>query len=181
MEQYFTVAVTHFVNQGIEKQFEEALNLVIEEARLFNGCKGIQSVKLKDDLNNEYLLLVRFDTESNYMIWESSGIRKEWVERLELYVSKESKVRVQEGFEFWFAQQEKLAPTKWKMAIIVWLVIFPLILVLTTLAGKYLTSLHPYLRMLVVSIIMVSSMTYFIMPKITNVFSFWIFKKVNKK
>ena len=102
------------------------------------------------------------------MIWESSEIRKEWVERLELYIRKESKVHVQEGLEFWFAQQEQFAPTKWKMAIIVWLVIFPLILVLSTLAGKYLTSLHPYLRMLVVSIIMVSSMTYFIMPKITN-------------
>ena len=90
---------------------------------------------------------------------------------LEAYIHQASNIRYQEGLEFWFSLPEmpKVAvPTKWKMAVLTWLVIYPLILLLSTLAGWYLSMFHPFFRMLIVSGILVTLMTYVLMPNITR-------------
>jgi len=99
----FTVAVTHFVKKESEEEFELALNQVIAKARRFIGYQGIQTVKLNDALGNEYLLLVRFDNEANYKEWEESDVRNDWAKELQRFVIRESKLRYQEGIEFWFS------------------------------------------------------------------------------
>jgi len=174
------IAVSHYVIKTKEKDFHKALLGVIEKAKSFQGYQEIKSLKLEDNDNLEFLLLAKFDNETNYKAWEDSDTRKNWSNELKKFVTKQSKVRHQEGLEFWFdlpKQPNTIVPTKWKMGLVTWLVIFPLILILTSLANKYLTFLHPNLKMLFVSLILVSFMTYFLMPKITKVFAFWIFKK----
>lgn len=180
MQNNITIAISHYVKQGKEQNFEEALKQVIAQAKTFEGYEGIQIIQPNNKVENEYLLLVRFDNEANYKHWENSEVRKKWSQELKDYIHKESQIRHQEGLEFWFSLPKTPAPvppTKWKMAVLTWLVIYPLILVLSSLAGMYLTFLHPFLRMLVVSMLLVSAMTYFLMPNITKIFAKWIFKR----
>jgi len=182
MQNNITIAVSHFVKQGKEQAFEEALKQVIQQAKTFEGYEGIQIIQPNNKTENEYLLLIRFDSEVNYKHWEKSEVRNNWVEELQNYIHKESQVRYQEGLEFWFSLPEISAPvppTKWKMAVLTWLVIYPLILIFSTLAGMYLDFLHIFLRLLIVSMILVTSMTYFLMPMVTKIFAFWIFPKKN--
>ena len=179
MQNLFTVVVSHFVKKGKEKAFEGALKQVIEKAKNYQGYEGIQTFQLRNKVENEYVLLVRFDTESNYQNWAASTTRKDWVQELKQYISKESEVKYQEGLEFWFSlpQMSAEAPEKWKMAILTWMVVYPLVLSLSTIAGIYLGFVPLFLRMLLVSMSMVTLMTYLVMPKITRLFAFWIFKK----
>lgn len=153
---------------------------VIEQAKTFKGHEGIQIIKPNNKTENEYLLLIRFDNEANYQHWKDSDIRNNWFEELQNYIHKESQIRYQEGLEFWFSLPQMPAPvppTKWKMAVLTWLVIYPLILIFSTLAGMYLGFLHIYLRLLVVSMILVATMTYVLMPNVTKIFAKWIFKR----
>lgn len=180
MKENITIVVSHYVQQGKEQEFERALKQVIEQAKSFEGYDGIQTIKVNNKVENEYILMIRFDTEYNYRIWESSNIRKAWSKELKEYILKESQVRFQEGLEFWFSlpqQTNTTVPKKWKMALLTWVVIYPMILALSTLSGVYLSFVHPFLRMLIVSMILVTLMSYFIMPKVTTIFASWIFNK----
>ena len=180
MNKNITIAISHYVRQGMESAFEEALEKVIQQAKLFKGYEGIQIIKPNNKNDNEYLLLIRFDEEANYRAWEHSDIRKNWSKELHSYIHKESQVRHQEGLEFWFSSPGGVSPkppVKWKMALLTWMVIYPLIILFSMLATTYLGFLQPPLRMLLVSMVLVSAMTYFLMPGITKLFAGWIFPK----
>jgi antibiotic biosynthesis monooxygenase (ABM) superfamily enzyme len=180
MQNNITIVVSHYVKRGKEQEFERALKQVIEQAKSFKGYEGIQTIQVNNKVENEYILLIHFDTEPNYRTWESSNIRRAWSKELKEYIIKESKVRFQEGLEFWFSLPQlsnSIRPKKWKMAILTWMVIYPMILALSTLVGVYLNFMPAFLRILIVSMILVSLMTYLVMPKVTTVFASWIFKK----
>lgn len=179
MENNFTVVVSHYVKPDKVQEFKEALKQVIQKAKAYKGYEGIQIIQVNNKTAEEYVLLIRFDTEVNYNIWAKSKPRNEWFEELKTYIVKESKIRYQEGLEFWFSLPQittAQAPKKWKMAILTWMVIYPLVLTLSTLVGIYLYFLPPFLRVLTVSLILVPLMTYVVMPQVTKTFATWIFK-----
>ncbi len=180
MENNYTVVVSHFIKQDKKEDFEQALKQVIEKAKTYKGYEGIETIQVNNTEGNKYILLVRFNTQENYQAWATSNTRKTWSQQLKNYHIKNSKVRYQEGLEFWFSlPQMPVAqpPKKWKMAILTWMVIYPMVLLLSNLAAIYMDFAPLFLRMLLVSMLLVSLMTYFIMPKITTLFAFWIYKK----
>jgi antibiotic biosynthesis monooxygenase (ABM) superfamily enzyme len=61
------------------------------------------------------------------------------------------------------------------MAIVTWLGVFPIIAVLYSLFGHWLFLLPSLLRALVFSVVMVTLMTYVIMPRVTRLFAFWLY------
>ena len=180
MSDSITIVISHYVKIGLEQEFEQALKSVIQQAKQFKGYEGVQIIQPNTNAHNEYLLLVRFDSEANYQTWQRSDIRRGWSERLQRFIQKESQVCFQEGLEFWFSRPQistLVPPTRWKMALITWLVIYPLILLLSNIVGLYLGFLPLSLRLLLVSMTLVALMTYFLMPWVTKTFAFWIFPK----
>lgn len=67
-------------------------------------------------------------------------------------------------------------PKKWKMAVLVWLVIYPTISLISILLGDWLGQLHVLLRTFVMSIILVPFMIFIAMPQITKLFNKWLTK-----
>ncbi|MEL7121215.1 MAG: hypothetical protein AAFO07_17330 [Bacteroidota bacterium] len=63
----FTITVSHFVRRGKEQVFEAALKQVIQQAKSFSDYIGIQLIRPTNKFQNEYLLLVRFDNQENWM------------------------------------------------------------------------------------------------------------------
>jgi uncharacterized protein len=66
------------------------------------------------------------------------------------------------------------------MAIITWLAVFPLATVLFMLLNPLLAGTSVVLRTLVFTMVMVSLMTYVVMPHMTRLFSFWLYPKKKK-
>ncbi|MEM9679932.1 MAG: antibiotic biosynthesis monooxygenase [Bacteroidota bacterium] len=97
MENNFTVAISHFVKPEKKQAFEQALKKVIAKAKEYSGHEGIETIQVNNAVENEYLLLVRFDNEVNYTTWAKSQTRKDWSRELKDYVLRESEVRFQEG------------------------------------------------------------------------------------
>ena len=179
MNQSQTIVISSYVKEGVEAEYEEQLKQIIDAAKSFQGYQGVQVIKPASS-ENEYLLFVRFDSRSNYKKWESSSERQHHKKLLQPYLKKESYIRYQEGLEFWFNNQKSMPtvpPTKWKMALLTWATIYPLILTLSYLVGLMLKYTHIFINMMVVSITLVLLMTYLLMPTVTRIFSFWIFPK----
>jgi antibiotic biosynthesis monooxygenase (ABM) superfamily enzyme len=66
-------------------------------------------------------------------------------------------------------------PKKWKMAIVIWLAIYPLITLVFLLFGKYLVQINPLpLRTFIMTIIIVPTMVYLAMPSIQKILSNWL-------
>jgi antibiotic biosynthesis monooxygenase (ABM) superfamily enzyme len=66
-------------------------------------------------------------------------------------------------------------PKKWKMAIVVWLAIYPLITIVFLLFGKYLVQINPIpLRTLIMTLILVPLMVFLVMPLIQKLLKNWL-------
>jgi antibiotic biosynthesis monooxygenase (ABM) superfamily enzyme len=86
----------------------------------------------------------------------------------------EEKVHVLTGLETWFTLPSKPgepAPPRYKMVVVTWLAVFPLITAILLLFGPLLSQLPMLLRTLVLTGVMVTMMTYVVMPLV----SLWLY------
>lgn len=68
-------------------------------------------------------------------------------------------------------------PKKWKMAIVIWLAIYPLIILIFALLGKQLILIEPLpLRTLIVTLIAVPTMVFVLIPALQKLLHNWLFK-----
>jgi antibiotic biosynthesis monooxygenase (ABM) superfamily enzyme len=87
-------------------------------------------------------------------------------------------VRTLTGLETWFTLPAKPgapSPPRYKMAVVTWLAVFPTVLVIFSLFSPVLNMMPTVLRTLVFTLVMVTLMTYVIMPRMTRLFSFWLY------
>lgn len=68
-------------------------------------------------------------------------------------------------------------PKKWKMAIVIWLAIYPLITTIFALLGKQLMLINPLpLRTLIITIIAVPIMVFILIPTLQKLLRNWLSK-----
>ena len=173
-----TAVASRRVKQGREQEFEEWVSGILDAANRFPGYLGSEVLRPSEPEDNEYKIIFRFDHASNLHAWENSEERQRWLSRSRPLLYQEEKVHVLTGLETWFTLASKPgepAPPRYKMAIITWLAVFPLVAVIFSLFGQWLNMLPTLLRTLVFTVVMVTLMTYVIMPRMTRLFSFWLY------
>jgi antibiotic biosynthesis monooxygenase (ABM) superfamily enzyme len=68
-------------------------------------------------------------------------------------------------------------PKKWKMAVIIWLAIYPLITLIFVLLGKQLILINPLpLRTLIITLIAVPIMVFALIPALQKLLHKWLYK-----
>ena len=167
------------VKRGREKEFEAWVPGILGAAREFPGYLGSDVLRPSDPGDDEYSIVYRFDHASNLRRWEESEERRRWLDRAAPLV-REEKVRRLTGLETWFtlpAKRGEPAPPRYKMAVITWLAVFPLATVIFLILQPLLGGAPSVLRTLVFTLIMVTLMTYVVMPRMTRLFSFWLYPK----
>jgi hypothetical protein len=148
------------------------------EARKAPGYLGSEVLRPSDSDDDEYRIVFRFDHASNLHAWENSEERRRWLRKSRPMLHEEEKVHVLTGLETWFTLPSKAgepAPPRYKMAAVTWLAVFPVVMVIFSLFGQWLNLLPTLLRTLVFTLVMVTLMTYVIMPRMTRLFSFWLY------
>ena len=68
-------------------------------------------------------------------------------------------------------------PTRYKMFLLTWLAIYPLITVIFLLFGSWLSALPLLVRTFLLTGVLVYLMTYFVMPKLMQMFHGWLYLK----
>jgi antibiotic biosynthesis monooxygenase (ABM) superfamily enzyme len=142
------------------------------------GYLGSEVLRPSDnEVDNEYRVVFRFDHASNLHTWENSEERQRWLRKAEPLHHGE-KVHVLTGLETWFTLPSRAgepAPPRYKMVVVTWLGVFPIVTIIFSLFGHWLSLLPTLVRTLVFTAVMVTLMTYVIMPRMTRIFAFWLY------
>jgi hypothetical protein len=172
-----TAVASRRVRPGREEEFEQWVADILAAANAFPGYLGSEVLRPSGPEDDEYQIVFRFDHASNLKRWEDSEERRRRLREVQPLV-REEKVRVLTGLETWFTLPSKPgepAPPRYKMAAVTWLAVFPLITAIFFAFEPLLNQLPMVLRTLVLTMVMVTLMTYVIMPRLTRLFSFWLY------
>lgn len=175
-----TAVATRRVKPGREREFEEWVSGILRAAGEFPGYLGSNVIRPSNSDDNEFQIVFKFDHASNLKRWEGSQERRLWLRKSRDLLLEEEHVRVLTGLETWFtlpSRPGEPSPPRYKMAIVTWIAVFPLATTIFAITQPLLGGLPTVLRTLVFTITMVTLMTYVIMPRMTRLFSFWLYPK----
>lgn len=173
-----TVVISRKVQPQYRVAFEEFISGITSAAATFEGHLGVNISRPNTPENNEYKIIFKFDRASNLRIWQQSETRRQWLARAESLCLEKPTVQILTGLETWFTlQSAKLSnrPPRYKMAVIILTTIIPIKILNNFTLVPLLSSLPFLIRNLMTSIIMVLMMTYVIMPRMTRLFSKWLY------
>ncbi|MCU7845249.1 MAG: antibiotic biosynthesis monooxygenase [Candidatus Thiodiazotropha sp. (ex Monitilora ramsayi)] len=173
-----TVMVTRKPIPGKEPEFEAYLTGITHAAMQQSGHMGTNVFRpTKPD--GAYRIVFKFDRRSNLEKWESSAERAEWREIAE-NVSQPREIQTITGLEAWFTLPDcaiNVHPPKYKMAILVWLGVFSLVTLLSYMIGPLIENLPLIARTFTLTVIVVPTLTYLLLPFLTRIFSRWLYPK----
>ncbi|MEM9272409.1 MAG: antibiotic biosynthesis monooxygenase [Cyanobacteria bacterium P01_F01_bin.143] len=173
-----TVVISRRVKPGCEEAFEKFISGITATAMTFEGHLGTNIFRPQTPENNEYQIIFKFDRASNLRIWEESECRRQWLARAESLRLEAPTIKVITGLETWFtlpSPKPIIPPPRYKMAAITLLAIFPLIQLANLVLVPLLKPLPPLLGGLIITGIIVLLMTYVVMPRMTKLFSRWLY------
>ncbi len=158
------------------EDFEKVMSGTTKDAMTFEGHLGaniIRPIKAGD----YYRIVFKFNSMRNYLTWEGSEIRQQWLKRYAEVTLGEQEVEILSGLETWFTLpggEALVPPPKYKMMIIVWISIFSLSLLIYYCLTPFISELHFIVQMAITTLTLVALMTYIVMPFMAKVFHRWL-------
>ena len=174
-----TAVITHRVRQGREAGYNEWLQGIGADARVFNGYLGAHILRPELGLSSDHVIVVQFDTCQHLEAWMQSETRRGWMERVQPLIREPESIKVITGLEPWFqlpGQPQQATPKRYKQALLVWFGVAGLSLLLGPLLGAALHGWPQFVRVLINTGIMVALLTYWVMPFLTRRLKGWLFQ-----
>src|SRR5215468_2863357 len=148
-----TATVTRRVKPVHEDAYEQFLAGISGAAKAFPGYLGEEVFRPAGGPGGEYRIVYRFDSPAHLRAWLDSPERAAWLAPAE----------------------PGAPPPPYKMAILTWAAIFPLI-TLVVLASAPLIGPWPLAaRLAVTTLVTVSVMTWVVMPRVTRLLRRWLY------
>ncbi|QLE54729.1 antibiotic biosynthesis monooxygenase [Nostoc sp. TCL26-01] len=178
-EQSVTVVISQLVKPGCEQAYEAWVKDIVSMSRTYTGHMGTNVIRPQSGIRSEYVIIFRFDHYENLKVWMESGDRQHLLNQGKHLVESDPHVQQISGLEAWFSLPGKplKTPPRYKTALLTWAVVFVLINLLGTLLRPLLSSLSPLLASVITSGIMVVLLTYVVMPRVSRLFSRWLYGK----
>ncbi len=173
-----TATVTRRVKPGHEAGYEEFLAGISGAAKAFPGYLGEEVFRPAGGAGGEYRIVYRFDSPAHLRGWLESSERAAWLERAEPHVAGPMRTQFLTGLESWFTlptQPGAPAPPPYKMAILTWVTIFPLITLVVVVSAPLIGSLPLIPRLAITTLVTVSLMTWVVMPRVTRLLRRWLY------
>jgi antibiotic biosynthesis monooxygenase (ABM) superfamily enzyme len=122
-------------------------------------------------------VVYRFDTAVHLQAWLDSDERAAWLERVEPHVIGQMQKQVVTGLETWFtvSGQPGTPPPRYKMALVTWAAIVPLLAVIVVAIEPLAGELALVPRLTITAGITVSMMTWLVMPRLTRLLHGWLY------
>jgi uncharacterized protein len=173
-----TTTVTRRVKPGHEPLYEQFLAGINGAASRFPGHLGVDVFRPETATAGEYRIVYRFDTGDHLRAWLDSDERAAWLERAEPHVIGPMRTRFVTGLESWFTLpggQSIQPPPPYKMALLTWITIFPLITLVVIALDPVLQQLDRVPRLAVTTAVTVPIMTWLVMPRVTRLLRGWLY------
>jgi hypothetical protein len=168
------VAITRFVRPGCEDEFQQALREFLQASFAHGGVLGASMLTPPpDSKSREFGILRTFADEKERDAFYESPMFKEWDERARALTEGAPKYRELHGLEAWFRSPHN-PPPRWKMAIVTFVGVYAVTTPLGIGVGPLLAPWPLLLRNAVFNVIVVSCLTWLVMPLLTRVLRVWL-------
>jgi hypothetical protein len=159
------------------------LSAGITLAERFPGFLGAGWVRPDTD-SETWHMLYRFADHDALLTWEQSPQRQWWRSSAAGLGVVESRVEKRTGIEGWFDEPTTrdvsdlrpaaLPPPRWKQACVIFLVFFPMSLLVNWASSELVPDLFLPLRVLLTVLVMTPVMTYVALPWVTRRMQWWL-------
>lgn len=161
------------VEDGVDeyRRLSDALNA---EARKFRGYRGTRMIN-PETPDGEYVTIFSFDDYDSYELWQQSERRNELLTQMEKIVRKQTAQHFT-GVDYWFEGTKRSRGPRfpsWRMVLVVFAAIFPLVYFLPPIIGPLLPS-HPFWAIFVSASITTLLMSYVSLPLMAWLFQRWL-------
>jgi uncharacterized protein len=172
-----TVLATRVVRAGCEADFEAFLGHLERVFAASPGHLGLTVIRPVAP-DREYALVYRYDSPASLRAWEASAERGALIAESAQLTQTPPRERRLTGLETWFTARGRgvvAPPARWKMWILSACGIYPVITIVTVLAGPLLLTLSPPLRFAIVSPLLSAIMTWLVMPALSRLFGGFLY------
>ncbi len=164
------------VRAGFEAQYEDWLAGISRTSSRFTGSQGTTILRPAEG-RDEYIAITHFDSAENLELWLRSPERESWLAKLQSIDVCREEVMSLAGMERWFTLPDRGAtrlPPRYKTATLVFLGLYPLVLLLDLVLSPVLVGLPGPLQVLVSLVVSVALMVWIVLPWLTRLFSGWL-------
>jgi antibiotic biosynthesis monooxygenase (ABM) superfamily enzyme len=173
-----TVVVSRTVAPGRERDYREWTRRMLASAEPFPNNLGAVILSPSTGRSRLHHLVLRFADRDSLRRWEDSDLRQQLSREADAF-SKAARVEAT-GMEVWFDLPDPgghAAPPKWKMAIVGFLVVYPVTLITTPLTRSFLADWPLAVQNALAVAVLVTLMTYLLMPFVTQrVLRRWLYR-----
>lgn len=168
------LAITRQVRSGCEAEFQAALREFLQGSFALGGVLGASMLTPPPGSDSrEFGILRTFASEAERDTFYESPMFKAWEERAGPLTEGEPEYRELHGLEAWF-RSPRNPPPRWKMAMATLLGVYPVSLMIGVTLSSTLKKLPLPLNLLVVSAIIVTMLTWVVMPFVTRLLHGWL-------
>jgi len=170
-----TVLVNRFVPQAGEEAFAEKLRELLTDFDRFPGTAGSRLFRRAAGGSVEFSILQQFASQADHDAWLASPEFERWRCEVAPPVPTPGHVHRYSGMDAFFVSAKAPdAPPRWKMAVLLLVVVYPLSLAISTWGAPALSALPELAGSFLTSVFMVWLMTYVLVPILTKVFQSWL-------
>src|SRR5215217_8633415 len=170
-----TVVVTRDVRPGHERDYAEWAHRVVSATARY-GATGHTILTPDAGAPTRRVLIVQFADEEGLRAWDQSEERN----RLVREAGEFSSVHIQRatGLETWFTlpgERAIVPPPRWKQLLVTLVGAYPLVVLLLAFVLPWVAGWPLLLRSAVLPIVLLSLMTYVVMPQLTRILQGWLY------
>lgn len=168
-------AVTRIVRPGAEAEFDAKLTEFVRATITAQGVTGVHILRPPPQSDcAEYGVLRSFESEEAAKSFYASPEFTQWVQDVEPLVMGQPIHRRLTGLEAFFRSESGWSPPRWKMAVVTYLGVVPSVLLWSSFLGPLLSNQPWTLRTMVINLMVVVTLTWFVMPLLTKIFGPWL-------
>jgi len=176
------IAITRRAKPGCEAEFQNALREFFQSSFAHGGVLGATMIVPPPGSDSrEFGILRTFADEKERDDFYASPIFKAWEKKCApLTESNSWTQRPLHGLEAWFRSPHN-PPPRWKMALVTLCGVYPVSLLIGFTLSPYLRKLPLALNLFVVSALIVTCLTWLVMPNLTRWLKPWLNSQHEKK
>jgi uncharacterized protein len=178
LEEHRSEATSVVVHQVLPAARERFLELQRGIARTIESFPGYRRTEVyaAGEGRTDWVVVMHFDDRPSLDRWLASPERAQWTDKLTQEMGEYHLKTLSDGFGQWFASlgDDVPRPPGWKMALTVWLGLYPTVMILTLLIAPYTRPLGLAISILIGNALSVSILQWAVMPMLTKIFRHWL-------
>jgi uncharacterized protein len=172
-----TAAFSRRVHVGQEAEYERLARATIAAAEKFPG--QLAATMLHEPGSPDYTLVYSFADRRSLDTWLDSTERRGFMTEADAISDTHQNLQDVTGLETWFTlpRRETIKPPpRWKMWLVSLLALYPLVVVFQRWLAPQLKTWPLLARAAVFPLILLTLMTYLVMPQVTRLLRTWLYR-----